>query len=164
MWFWIACILAAVIGLAYGFTHPSRDEAAPAQIQKKQAAADCQYYAPKDEWRENIKALYSKAEAGDAEAVYQIGRSILTTSIAYLRKYPVFYEMTGAQKDYYAVTQWIGKAAEMGHPKANMEMYYFYRAGDFVPQCDVTAERYLMSAARQNIDPEIRDRAQSYLS
>jgi hypothetical protein len=80
-------------------------------------------------------ALLAKAEAGSAEAQYQLGN--------------MYYLGDGVRRDYSQAEFWFRKAAEQGDPDSQFMLGGLYHFGQGVPQDSAQAFAWIMKAAKQ---------------
>jgi hypothetical protein len=83
-----------------------------------------------------IEAIKAKAEAGDAEAQFQLGRR--------------YDHGEGVAKDFVEAVKWYRKAAEQNHPRAQYNLAICYGVGDGVPKDPGEAVKWYRKAAEQN--------------
>jgi TPR repeat protein len=79
--------------------------------------------------------LLAKANAGDAEAQYELGN--------------VYNYGDGARQDYAQALLWYRKSAEQGNANSQFQLGGMYHLGHGVPQDDVTAFNWTKKAAEQ---------------
>ena len=84
-----------------------------------------------------IEAIKAKAEAGDAEAQFQLGRA--------------YAHGEGVAKDLAEAVKWYRKAAEQNHPRAQHSLAFCYAVGDGVPKDSGEAAKWFRKAAEQNL-------------
>lgn len=91
-----------------------------------------------------FKELLPKAEAGNAEAQFQIAK--------------MYESGDGVQKDPQQTLNWLIKAADQGHAKARYTLGWMYANGLTVRQDYFLAAKYYRLAATFNNDPEAQYR------
>jgi TPR repeat protein len=84
---------------------------------------------------EELKSLLQKAEQGDAQAQYNLGR--------------MYEEGSGVSQDYAQAMAWWRKAADQGNPSAQCELGVTYWNGNWVPEDQVEALKWVSLAADQ---------------
>jgi TPR repeat protein len=80
-------------------------------------------------------ALLAKANAGEAEAQYQLGN--------------MYYLGDGVRRDYSQAEFWFRKGAEQGNPDSQFMLGGLYHFGRGVPQDSAQAFAWIMKAAKQ---------------
>lgn len=80
-------------------------------------------------------ALLDKANAGNAEAQYQLGS--------------LYYRGDGVRRDYAQAAFWFRKSAEQGNSDSEFRLGGLYHFGQGVPQDSVQAFNWAMKAAKQ---------------
>jgi uncharacterized protein len=80
-------------------------------------------------------ALLAKANAGDADAQYQVGRN--------------YSSGDGVLRDYSQAEFWFRKGAEQGNPDSQFMLGGLYHSGQGVPQDSAQAFAWTMKAAKQ---------------
>jgi len=80
-------------------------------------------------------ALLAKANAGEAEAQHQLGRS--------------YFYGDGVRRNYAQAAIWYRKAAEQGNPDSQLKLGWMYQFGRGVPQNSAQAFAWAMKAAEQ---------------
>ncbi len=95
-------------------------------------------FAYKDDyvWQEKFKQQMPKAEAGDMEAQYDIGR--------------MYERGNGVPKDVEKAFEWYVKAAKQGNDKAAFKVGYSFLRGDGTAQDNEKALKWLNTAAERN--------------
>lgn len=91
-----------------------------------------------------FKETLPKAEAGDAEAEFQVAN--------------MYESGDGAKKDPQQTLNWLIKAADQGHAKARYKLGWMYANGLTVRQDYFLAAKYYRLAATFNNDPEAQYR------
>jgi len=81
------------------------------------------------------QSLLEKAQAGDAEAEYEIGWAYFTGK--------------GVSVDYQEAARWLRQSAAQGVPDAEFALGYFYEHGKGLRKDDSQAVRYYSAAAKQ---------------
>jgi TPR repeat protein len=112
---------------------PSIKIALPAPVEPASSPLTAQQIKPD---QKPIEALKAKAEAGDAEAQFLLGRR-------YARGEDV-------AKDLAEAARWYRKAADQNHPKAQNSLAICYTEGYGVPKDPVEAAKWWRKAADQN--------------
>ena len=82
---------------------------------------------------DEVAALRSKANAGDAAAQFNLGAA--------------YYTGQGVPQDYAEAVSWTRKAADQGYVDAMGSLGYAYDRGQGVPQDDLEAHKWLNLAA-----------------
>lgn len=96
-------------------------------------APSCSLAATRDKGLD--PALLAKAEAGDAEAQYQLGK--------------MYNFGDGVRRDYAQALFWYRKGAEQGDPGSQFMLGGLYHFGQGVPKDDAQAFDWIMKAAKQ---------------
>jgi len=87
----------------------------------------------------DIASLRARAEAGDANAQYEVGAK--------------YYKGDVFPQDYSQAARWFRKAAEQGHPTSQFNLGYLYEHGEGVAQDYVQAVHWYWKAADQGFAP-----------
>ena len=92
-----------------------------------------------DELSPEIRELLSKAEAGDAAAQYELGKS--------------YFSGSGVEQNYDEALAWYTKAADQGNKDAQYDLGEIYYKGDGTDKDDTQALKYYRLAAEQGYAP-----------
>jgi TPR repeat protein len=84
---------------------------------------------------DNITDLITKAEQGDADAQFNLGR--------------MYDAGQGVPKDFREVVRWFRAAAEQGHESAQFSLGFMYFMGEAIPLDYKEAFRWYLAAAEQ---------------
>ncbi len=97
------------------------------------------------EYAKQADAEREKAEAGDAQAQYELG---------------IYYQYgLGVPRDLAQSAKWYAKSANQGLPDAQISLGAMHEYGRGVPQDDVTADMWYFIAANSNADGAAASRA-----
>ena len=88
------------------------------------------------------KTYTAKAQTGDPEAQYQLGR--------------LYFDANGVDHNDKKGTYWIRKAAEQGHPMAQADLGMLYAMGLIVRKNLIEADKWLTLSSRQGYGPGTR--------
>ncbi len=83
----------------------------------------------------DVEGTQAKAERGDADAQYNLGR--------------LYAKGLGVKDDYKEATRWYRQAADQGHARAQVALGEHYAAGQGVPQDNAEAVKWYRRAAEQ---------------
>jgi len=97
-----------------------------------------------EEATESLKETYQKAEAGDADAQFNLG---------------LMYDIgEGVPQDYKEAIKWYSRAAEQGSDRAQHNLGLMYATGEGVPNDYVLAYKWFNLAAAQGNEQAIKNR------
>jgi len=86
-------------------------------------------------WVWHFTRVESRAQRGDAEAQYELGKRFVLGQLA--------------KRDPIQAVQWLRRAAEQGHPQAQASLGLLYARGQMVPKDYAQALKWLSRAANQ---------------
>ena len=102
--------------------------------------------------KESVKSLKKKAEAGDAQAQFELGRKYYDRGVApknYMEAVIKYYKSGGISKDEVEAVKWFRKAAEQGHAQAQRYLGVAYANGWGASKDEVEAVKWTRKAAEQ---------------